>query len=324
MKAEETAMPRKLPPSAEVDGLVDLMVDPANRLYRYPLAKALLPLFVRTPFTPNQITWFHMALGPLSAYFVARGTTRDLLIAVAVSECRMVLDCVDGLVARAKNMSSSYGRALDEIADTVGYVGFLVAMGFYVHARRPEIPVYVFYVLPVLLFFCGFFMAGGWDFYKRKYTTALRQGKDAIYDELYPKHQRMKQGFPGVVNWWAYYVDVAQLLVIHPFSRHHFYARLEADEKPGNGSPEVDHILENHRSPKLRLAMRSVGLMSGDNLFTVLHIGFLTGWIWGVEMFIMVYAVLAIFVTMVLNKIFLAGVRPGGHAAQVEARVEGR
>jgi phosphatidylglycerophosphate synthase len=314
----------KLPPSAEVDRLTDLMVDPANGLYRYRVAKLILPLALKTPVTPNQITWFHMALGPVSAYFVARGSTRDLVTAVAISECRMILDCLDGLVARARGTSSSYGRALDEIADTVAYVGFLYGMGFFLHARRPDLPWWLlFLVMPVVLFFCGFFMAGGWDFYKRKYTVALRQGKDAIYDEIYPKHMRMKQGFPGFVNWWAYYVDVAQMFVIHPLSRHEFYKRLDSGEPPGLGSPEVDHIIRNYKSPMCRAALRSIGFMSGDNLFTILHIGFLTGWIWGTQMFIIAYAILAIAVTMFLNKTFLGLSRPTGHAFDRAQRVEG-
>ena len=60
----------------DVDTILYEMTDPLNRYYRYPVAKGMLPLFMRLPFTPNQITAFHACLGLTAGVLIARGTPR--------------------------------------------------------------------------------------------------------------------------------------------------------------------------------------------------------------------------------------------------------
>ncbi len=157
-------------PTPETAALADVMTDPLNRFYRYKVAQALLPLAMKTPVTPNQITFAHTAVGVTAAAFVAQGTNTGLIVAFVLSEVRMILDCLDGVVARAKKMSSPYGRTLDELGDAAAWLAICAAMFIHVHNRNPEVPAAAVLLSMMLM---GALMAWGYDFYKRKFASAL-------------------------------------------------------------------------------------------------------------------------------------------------------
>jgi len=76
----------------DVDTILYEMTDPLNRYYRYPVAKGMLPLFMRLPFTPNQITAFHACLGLTAGVLIARGTPRDLVVAFFLADSSKATD----------------------------------------------------------------------------------------------------------------------------------------------------------------------------------------------------------------------------------------
>lgn len=106
----------------EVEELVDL------RIHR-PLAARLIPLLVRTPITPNQVTLLSGFTGILAGVCLALGATRPVmcLVSGALLFLSVVLDCCDGQLARAKGISSTTGAILDGIADYL--VGIALAIG---------------------------------------------------------------------------------------------------------------------------------------------------------------------------------------------------
>jgi phosphatidylglycerophosphate synthase len=108
--------------------LSDDLADPLNRAVRYPVARALSRYVVKTPIKADHVTFTHLALGIGAAILVARGTTGAL--PWAMLEARMILDCLDGVVARAKNTCSPRGRAKDEMADAAGFLALIVAITF--------------------------------------------------------------------------------------------------------------------------------------------------------------------------------------------------
>lgn len=293
-------------PSPETAAVTETMNDMPNRYYRYPVANFILPLFMRTPLTPNGVTYIHMLLGATLGVFVAQGTRTGFIAAIVLSEVRLILDCVDGVLARAKKMSSTYGRALDELADGVAYLSLMVGMSVQAHREYPTVPIIP---LAFLVFAGGFFMAGGTDFFRRRFGSALKFGKDDIYDQYYVKHQKMKQGWPGFVNWCGYTVDRLQVLMLMPGERHAFFARLEADLQPGTTGPEVQHILRNAGSRQLRFAMRCVAMMSGDNMFIIFYLGLALGNPLAALIFGLAYSCLMMLVTLLACWTFLAGAR---------------
>ena len=106
----------------EVEELVDLYI-------HRPLAARLIPLLVRTPITPNQVTILSGLTGIAAGLCFALGTRRPVLCLVAAGLLflSVVLDCSDGQLARAKGISSTTGAILDGIADYL--VGIAMAIG---------------------------------------------------------------------------------------------------------------------------------------------------------------------------------------------------
>jgi len=79
-----------------------LSIPVANVLYKY------------TPLTPNQVTILSGVAGffaMLLVYFVP--TYQNFIIAAILFQAEVVLDCVDGNLARLKNMKSKFGSWLD-------------------------------------------------------------------------------------------------------------------------------------------------------------------------------------------------------------------
>jgi phosphatidylglycerophosphate synthase len=91
-----------------------------NRFVARPLAAVLLVPLARTPITPNQVTFLTLVVFVIGAAMLALCPGHDkLIIAVAILELSYILDCVDGQLARWKNMSSPVGAHLDFLMDEI-------------------------------------------------------------------------------------------------------------------------------------------------------------------------------------------------------------
>jgi phosphatidylglycerophosphate synthase len=91
-----------------------------NRFVARPLAAVLLVPLARTRVTPNQVTFATLVVFVAGAAMLALCPGHDkLIIAVAILELSYVLDCVDGQLARWKNMSSPVGAHLDFLMDEI-------------------------------------------------------------------------------------------------------------------------------------------------------------------------------------------------------------
>ena len=86
-----------------------------------PIAQVLAALLADVRFvTPNRVTWlaflFKLACAPL--IFV--GTWTADLTAVVLMQANVVLDCLDGVLARYRKAGSATGAFLDKVTDAVG------------------------------------------------------------------------------------------------------------------------------------------------------------------------------------------------------------
>ncbi len=80
----------------DLDALLDLTACPADRLWRYPLSRAMVPFAMRLPLRPNHVTVFHTALAVAAGVVLSAGTTRAMVAAGLMFEARAILDCLDG------------------------------------------------------------------------------------------------------------------------------------------------------------------------------------------------------------------------------------
>ncbi|MBW1953204.1 MAG: CDP-alcohol phosphatidyltransferase family protein [Deltaproteobacteria bacterium] len=83
------------------------------------MARKLLPWVLASSVTPNQITAASLLLGLVASLGFAVGTYEASLAAGLLLPLVMVLDCLDGMVARLKFQESGLGARLDLYGDTI-------------------------------------------------------------------------------------------------------------------------------------------------------------------------------------------------------------
>lgn len=106
----------------EVEELVD-------RYVHRPIAAQLIPLLVRSPITPNQVTLLSGITGVLGSLALARAANYPTgrLLCAGLVFIAVVLDCCDGQLARAKGLSSTTGAIVDGLSDYI--VGISLGVG---------------------------------------------------------------------------------------------------------------------------------------------------------------------------------------------------
>ena len=127
--------------TAATDPVVDANPDGAKKrdywwtvLVVDPLAMPITRLLAKRRWgTPDEVTIVSLVLGLLTGLFFAVGDTWALITGGVVYYLSFVLDCVDGKLARALNISSAKGHALDAMSDSarrasaaIGIVTYLV------------------------------------------------------------------------------------------------------------------------------------------------------------------------------------------------------
>jgi len=92
-----------------------------------PIAFIFVKLLYPTSITPNQVSLMTVIVGIMSGYFFSRGDVVSFVIAGSLYFLSLVLDCVDGMIARLKNNETPVGRIIDGLSDYI--VGILVYIG---------------------------------------------------------------------------------------------------------------------------------------------------------------------------------------------------
>ena len=83
------------------------------------LSSPLTAVFLKTPLTPNHITFLSLSFGILSGFFFSRGHFSSSLLGALSFQIAAILDNCDGEIARAKNLKSKFGGWFDIVADVL-------------------------------------------------------------------------------------------------------------------------------------------------------------------------------------------------------------
>ena len=105
-------------------------------------SKILTWVAVKVGATPNQVTLLSFAIGLYSAYSFSRGTFLSILLGAFLLQLSIIVDCVDGELARYTRKFSKLGAWLDAVTDRVKeYLVFLgLAYGASLEGRELWIP----------------------------------------------------------------------------------------------------------------------------------------------------------------------------------------
>jgi len=180
--------------------------DPVNRYVHRTLAYVFVWSIFRTRITPNMITLSTVVIGLIAGCAFIWGTPAAMFVGGACLWAAAILDGADGILARAKNLQSEFGRALDGSADALVAV-FTVFPAFYHLWVTSHNPYYLALMLPAI----GFTVMhhATYDFYKESYLRATRpgtggEGHDA--DEISETVQAARQEGPIIRMAMTYFL----------------------------------------------------------------------------------------------------------------------
>ncbi|MBC8286444.1 MAG: CDP-alcohol phosphatidyltransferase family protein [Nitrospinae bacterium] len=178
------------------------LMEPVNRYIQDPIAKQIVGFLKNTPVTPNQVTYFSVLTGFASGYAFSFASSISLVLGGILLEMTLVLDCVDGQLARAKGMASEWGRLIDGIAGYFAYLAVVVGLinGF------PEYE-------SVLKIIAGLIIlrAISYDYCKQSLGTLLLQGYDGMEREIQSTRQKIQAKMSWVLVLYFYYMQAQQL-----------------------------------------------------------------------------------------------------------------
>lgn len=89
------------------------------------ISRRITSLVVETRIKPNTVTFISIIIGLTAAYFAAMG---DYTVGASLLLLSLLLDCVDGEVARYKNQFSTLGAWLDALSDRVKEFAYVAGL----------------------------------------------------------------------------------------------------------------------------------------------------------------------------------------------------
>ena len=187
----------------ESDHALKDLAEPVNIYIHDPIAKRLVRVLKNTCFTPNQVTYLSVLVGFVSGYSFSQGTWVSSIAGGVLLELTLILDCVDGQLARAKNMASDLGRLIDGIA---GYFAYLaVVYGIIVGYPDFQSALIVIAVFTVL-------RAISYDYCKQTFGMMVLKGFDGMDREIQSTVGKIVQKSSAVLVVYFYYMQVQQLI----------------------------------------------------------------------------------------------------------------
>ncbi len=145
--------------------------DPVNLYVHRPLAYAFVKLIYRSSITPNQVTAFAVILGAGAAACWFWGSSWAMIAGGLLLWASGIIDGADGILARAKNMQSEFGRALDGAADAVVAVLSICAALYHLWVKHHDPMQFVLAVPSIGFSIMHLYL---YDFYKESYLRATR------------------------------------------------------------------------------------------------------------------------------------------------------
>ncbi len=123
-------------------------------LFNRRLSTLFTRLLIKTPITPNQVTWLSFLILLPGVYLLSTGERGPLIVAGILIQLSFTLDCCDGEIARLRGRSSSFGAWLDGGLDRVAEVLLFTALGQALYHQTGQHTVWIY----TFLAFAALFM----------------------------------------------------------------------------------------------------------------------------------------------------------------------
>jgi phosphatidylglycerophosphate synthase len=189
-------------PETSRHALEDL-VEPVNLYIQDPIAKQIVLFLQNTSITPNQVTYFSVLIGFASGYAFSFASPAALILGGVLLEATLVLDCVDGQLARAKGMASEWGRLIDGIA---GYFSYLAVVYGLIKGFPEQGQILKIMAGLIIL------RAVSYDYCKQSFATLILKGYDGMEREIRDTSEKLREQKQPVLVLYYYYLQTQQLL----------------------------------------------------------------------------------------------------------------
>lgn len=202
-------MAGKLPPFSHVIKSRDVE-DPVNVWVHRPTEYALAAVLFYTPLTANQITLLAMLCGVAAGVLWVIGTPTLVLTGGILLWSSAILDGVDGIIARAKQLQSELGRALDGSADMMVAIVTVAAAFYHIWDKHEQIWHLPFMAIALVTAVSQIFL---YDYYKECYINSLNPNWDGRSRALAETTAKLAQARAEGASWltrfaWGSYVGM--------------------------------------------------------------------------------------------------------------------
>lgn len=179
------------------------LAEPVVRWIQEPAARPLVYFFKETPVTPNQVTVLSALLAIVAAYFFSLGDTRSIIQGGIIFEISLILDSVDGELARAKGMASEWGRIVDGIGDYVSSIAVLIGLMIGFPDSKGAL---------LILAFLIFLRGVTFDYFKENMTSRIKHGYDGSQRDIQKTYEKISASPSFILKIYFYYLQLQQLL----------------------------------------------------------------------------------------------------------------
>jgi phosphatidylglycerophosphate synthase len=278
--------------------------DPFNRYYRYPIARLIVRALVKTPITPNQVTLVQPFFAALAGYLVTFNDPVYLAAGALVFELRSILDCADGALARAKNMVSPAGHAIDAMADWLGVVFLYAGIFWHFHLHPPPAGPWDAYLSTNGILIIALFQAAtrsfAADYYRLKYCSIFEQGRDETVEVLRRKARALKPSSSIFAH-----LDVWIGRMGHLSFEHEWF---DPDRSHSStGQDQVKQLVREEGSPRTRFIGALWSVSNGDAFLSMIILTLLANQLWLGQVFFASAGLVWIYGVIFLNGWFVRG-----------------
>ena len=187
----------------DADLSVNELIEPVNRYFHNPIAAQIVNVFKNTWVTPDQVTYTSIFIGLISAYIFSLGTPWSFFLAGIVLELVLILDCVDGQLARVKKCASDLGRLLDGIA---GYIIYLAVLGGIMIGLGK-------YYIALILFGAVTILRGiAYDYCKLTFITIIQKGYDGSDKEILDTYLKISKKNSILLKLYFFFFFVQRII----------------------------------------------------------------------------------------------------------------
>ena len=148
----------------------------------FPLARALMDPMRNVGLTPNHVTYMSTTMTMVSLYYLYVNEVNYACVAYFLG---YLFDCIDGKMARAYNMGSKFGMALDLVTDNITNFALIT---FITTAKG-----YQWYT--ILIIFMSYMISLSYGL-----NEAIASHKAVGHDNFYNRRKEELQGESGLLN----------------------------------------------------------------------------------------------------------------------------